>query len=387
MTYIRHSNLKYPARPAVSAKFLHIVAFNIPYPADYGGVIDIFYKLIALKQAGVQVILHCFEYGRQNPKELDDLCFKVHYYPRKSGVRYFFSSEPYIIRTRSSNSMPMNLLGDSFPVLFEGLHSTGVLLQCAEAKKKILVRAHNIEHRYHRELSKSEFNLFRKIFLRTESAKLRRYEKILHQADCILGISKHETEYFNHTYGNAFFIPPFHRFDEVISSPGKGEYILFHGNLSVSENSEKFLELAAKSLSKTKYAVVVAGKNPSERFRRKCARHARVRLISNPSEREMDELIRNAQVNLLHTSQATGTKLKLLHALYSGRHCLVNSKMVTGTGLDVLCAVADTTEEIIRQLDRLMVLTFDEGQIRNRKKALRELSNRTGAEKIVRLID
>ncbi len=29
----------------MSDKHLHVIAFNVPYPADYGGVIDIFYKI------------------------------------------------------------------------------------------------------------------------------------------------------------------------------------------------------------------------------------------------------------------------------------------------------------------------------------------------------
>ena len=43
---------------------LHIISFDVPYPPDYGGAIDVFYKLKALNQEGVKIHLHCFEYGR-----------------------------------------------------------------------------------------------------------------------------------------------------------------------------------------------------------------------------------------------------------------------------------------------------------------------------------
>lgn len=370
----------------MSAKYLHIVSFNIPYPADYGGIIDIFYKLKALKQAGIHIILHCFEYGRQPSKELEDLCLKVHYYPRKAGFKYFLNSDPYIVTTRNAKSMPNNLLKDSFPVLFEGLHTTGILAKCEEANKKILVRAHNIEHLYYRSLSISEPNLLRKLFLRSESNKLKRYEKILHHADMILGIAKHETVYFNNTYGNGIFIPAFHQSEEVISNPGTGNYILFHGNLGVPENSEIFLKLASEALSRSNHPVVVAGKNPSERFRKKVARYPTIKVVANPTDQELDDLIMNAQVNLLQTSQSTGIKLKLLHALFSGRHCLVNAPMVEGTGLELLCTVSNSNEELLLKLDELMVLPFSEEQIRIRKKALKDFSNRAGAEKILRLL-
>lgn len=39
---------------------LHIVAFDVPYPPDYGGVIDIFYKLKSLNDAGCKIYFHCF---------------------------------------------------------------------------------------------------------------------------------------------------------------------------------------------------------------------------------------------------------------------------------------------------------------------------------------
>ena len=369
------------------SQYLHIVSFNIPYPADYGGVIDVYYKLRALSQAGIRIILHCFEYGREHSKELEDLCFNVYYYHRKRGMKYFFHTDPYIVVTRIANSMPKNLLGDSFPVLFEGLHTTGMLLQCIQARKMTLVRAHNIEHEYYKGLTRSTRNPFHKLFFRSESAKLKRYEKIVNHANHILSIAKHETQYFNENYGDAKFIPAFHRFEEVTSLPGLGTYILYHGNLGVVENSEMFLSLARERLSGLPYQVIVAGKNPSLRFRKILARFKNIRLVADPPDQELDTLIAQAQINLLFTRQATGIKLKLLHALFVGRHCLVNPEMVEGSGLERLCTVATSDRELELQLHGLMIQPFDELQIRNRKKALQEFSNRAGAEKILRLLD
>lgn len=371
----------------VSAKYLHIVSFNIPYPPDYGGIIDIFFKIKALKNAGIMIILHCFEYGRQPAKELEDLCYKVYYYSRRSGLKYFLTTQPYIVTTRESKTMPDNLLRDPFPVLFEGLHTTSLLKQCYEAKKLTMVRAHNIEHLYYRALSASEKQPFRKLFFRSESHKLRRYEHILTKATYVLGIAIHETEYFEHIYGNAVNIPAFHRFDNVISLPGTGDYLLFHGNLGVPENSEAFLKLAAGVFQKRPYRVIVAGKNPSNRFRRKLTAYKHIELKADPSDEELRELLQNAQVNLLQTEQSTGIKLKLLHALFAGRHCLVNNSMVKGTSLEPLCTVTGHISEIPDKLDTLMNKPFSLAMIGERKKALQDYTNRANAEKILRLIN
>ena len=67
-----------------------------------------------------------------------------------------------------------------------------------------------------------------------------------------------------------------------------------------------------------------------------------IQLKENISIEEIYSLIQNAQINILPTFQATGIKLKLLSALYTGRHCIVNSPMVANTGLESLCHVADS---------------------------------------------
>ena len=45
-------------------KHLHIISFDVPFPADYGGVIDVFYKLKAFASEGVKIHL----YGKKNTK-------------------------------------------------------------------------------------------------------------------------------------------------------------------------------------------------------------------------------------------------------------------------------------------------------------------------------
>jgi hypothetical protein len=370
----------------MSERYLHVISFNIPFPADYGGVIDIFYKLKALADAGVRVILHCYAYGRKPAKELEELCFRVHYYDRLSGVKYFLKKQPYIVVTRDSNFMPERILRDDFPVLFEGLHSTSLLSRCAAAGKKTLVRAHNIEHNYYRSLARIEERIPHKVFLYTESLKLKRYEGILKHADHILAISRTESDYSSSVYGNAVYLPAFHRFEEVRTMPGKGDYILFHGNLGVPENSDVFLRIAKNVLSKTDHRVIVAGKNPSNKFIRAFSSWSGIEVVANPDDRELDNLIRNAQVNLLYTAQATGIKLKLLHALFAGRHCLVNREMIEGTGLDELCVLADHPDQMVLKLDELMDQPFTEEQVLRRKEALQQYSNRAGAETIAGLL-
>ena len=68
-----------------SRKRLHIVCHTVPWPADFGGVLDLFYKLKNLHEEGVKIILHCFLYNRKEQDELNKYCEKVYYYKRKKG--------------------------------------------------------------------------------------------------------------------------------------------------------------------------------------------------------------------------------------------------------------------------------------------------------------
>ena len=68
----------------MNKKGLHIVAFDVPFPANYGGVIDIFYRIKALARLDVKIVLHCFIYGGKEPHpELDKYCEQVYYYKRR----------------------------------------------------------------------------------------------------------------------------------------------------------------------------------------------------------------------------------------------------------------------------------------------------------------
>jgi len=99
-------------------KVIQLVAFNIPYPPDYGGVIDIFYKIKALCECGIAINLHCFEYDRPQAVELEKYCANVFYYPRKIGVRYQVSLKPYIVTTRINSLLLKNLSSCNAPIIF-----------------------------------------------------------------------------------------------------------------------------------------------------------------------------------------------------------------------------------------------------------------------------
>ncbi|MBL7969269.1 MAG: glycosyltransferase family 4 protein [Prolixibacteraceae bacterium] len=367
---------------------LQVVAFNIPYPPDYGGVIDIYYKVKALSKCGVKIHLHCFEYDRQQAEELEEYCAKVFYYKRKAGVRYQFSSKPYITITRENDQLLSNLSSVNYPILFEGLHTCFYLDHPALKNHIRLVRTHNIEHEYYKNLQLAEHHFFKKIYFGMEAKKLARYEQVLKYASELLCISPNDNFYFDHHFGHSHFIPAFHPFSEIKSKPGKGRYVLFHGNLSVAENFQAAEFLVTQVLGQTRHEVIIAGKNPPDRLIRKIGLHSNIQLVANPDNEQMENLIRQAHICLLPTFQDTGLKLKLLASLFSGRFCIANTPMVHKTGLEHLCHIADTPEEMIRLIDELFIHDFPAEEIEKRRLILEDtFSNHQNALKIIRLIE
>lgn len=366
---------------------LQLVAFNIPYPPDYGGVIDIFYKVKALSECGATIYLHCFEYDRPQASELEKYCAKVFYYKRKSGVRYQFSTKPYIVTTRFNNQLLSNLSENKSPILFEGLHTCFYLGHPMLSQHLRLVRTHNVEHEYYLNLAQSETNLFKKLFFRIEAGKLKSFERILKNASHLLCISPNDNFYFDQHYGNSHFIPAFHPFSEIKSQTGRGKYILFHGNLSVSENLQAVEFLLKNIFSQIKQEVIIAGKNPTDRLIQKIQQFPNIQLISNPEHEQMEALIRDAHICLIPTFQDTGLKLKLLASLFSGRFCLTNTPMVHKTGLEHLCHIADTPDEMIKLINELYFQDFTSEEIEKRKNILEDaFLNKRNAMKIIHIL-
>ncbi len=355
-------------------KFLHIVAFDIVYPAYYGGAIDVYYRIKALHQAGVHIILHCTYKGDlQRHPELESLCEKVYYYKRNMSFLKQFHRLPYAVLTRNNSDLLTNLAADSHPILFEGLVTCYYLNHPLLANRRKFFRECNVEHDYYRQLAHATKSLYRKIYYRFEARKLQRFEKILTHADVIFALSHDDEKHFISSFRNqkVVYVPCFHPNNAISAVEGTGNYILYHGNLSVAENDNaaRYICLHVVPLLGN-MKVIIAGHNPSQELADLVAKYPDVQLVANPSDEEMCRLVRNAHIHLLITHQPTGMKLKLLNVLYQGRHVVVNSNMVAGTELGQLCHVADTPQRLAELCLNLMSKPFNANTISEREKIL-----------------
>ncbi|MBL4587351.1 MAG: glycosyltransferase [Flavobacteriales bacterium] len=368
-------------------KHLHIIAFDVPYPANYGGVIDVFYKVKALAQLGVKVHLHCFEYGRKGAVELNAICESVHYYKRRINKGFLFRRKPYIVVTRASKELMQRLLRDNYPILFEGLHSCLYLEDERLVKRFKIVRTHNIEHDYYSNLAQAEKDFFKKYYFLNEVGKLQRFERTLCNAQAVAAISKNDTAYLNGKYSGVQHISAFHPNDKVEIATGVGNFCLYHGSLDVGENDQAAQYLIRKVFSQLDIPLIIAGNRPSKELKREAAKHSHIEIRTGVDTEEIHRLIREAQINVLPTFQATGIKLKLLAALYMGRHCVVNSPMVKNTGLEFLCRVEDNEKRMAEAIKALFTKELNHVEAKKREAILAsQFSNEITANKLYEMI-
>jgi len=352
---------------------IHIVSFDIPYPADYGGVIDVYSKLKALNSLGVKVILHAFVYGNRKPsEELLQYCEKVHYYPRSMGLTRILSTKPYIINSRCSKELLKNILKVKVPVVLEGWHSCCHLSALKNAGFKVLVREHNLEWKYYRGLASNTTYLSKKIYYLLESYRLKQFETKLYQADHIMCISSQDVEYhLKNGYEGACYLPVFHNFLPVPAATGIGKFALYHGNLSVEENSAAVKWLLEEVWNELHYPLVIAGLGSPDWLRSMINHCKGVTLMEDANK--MESFIRDAHIHVLPAMQETGIKLKLLHALYAGRHCLVNMGMINGTGLLSTCILAESPQEWQAKIRELIMVPYTDEDQKNRSVLLAAL--------------
>ena len=366
---------------------LHIVSFDVPWPADYGGVIDVYYKVKALAEAGAQVHLHCFAYGRKPAPELEHLCASVHYYPRRTSKHLLLNSLPYVVVSRRSEELRDRLATDDHPILFEGLHSCYHLGDPAFVGRQRLVRTHNVEHTYYAALAEAETGTFKRAYFASEARKLERYEPVLSEADHLLAISPADAAYFARHFRNVHHVPAFHSCGRVNVPDGLGDFALYHGALSVPENDQAARFLVNEVFDGLDVRLVIAGSNASADLRRDVARVPNVELRENIGTEEIHRLVREAQVNVLPTFQATGIKLKLLLCLFTGRHVVCNPPMVEGTGLEELCRVQSDAPRMRLAIQACMGKPANGATLEKRLAVLEErFDNRRNAEAILRLL-
>lgn len=373
-----------------SGNALHLVAHNVPWPADNGGLIDVFYKVKALAELGVQIHLHAFVYDRLASEKLHRYCASANWYPRSSNPLLLLKAEPFIVTSRRHPALLKALVKKTLPVVFDSLHTTAFLGHAALRDQPQYVRTHNVEHHYYKGLAEASQQPFKKFYYKLEARKLEKYEQCLRKASGLFAISPADAEHFAQ-YAPTETILPFHPYSFQIPTETEA-FALYHGNLSVEENqkaAEWLLKEVWQQPEVKDIPLIIAGNGAPESLKRRVHKNPGVQLRENISQADILKLVERARIHVLPTFQATGVKLKLIATLAKGLHVLCNTQMVKGTGLEECVITADRADDfaqIVRELFHQSHLP--ESQLQARRQVFDTLlDNRKNAEKIARRLE
>ncbi|MEO6130686.1 MAG: hypothetical protein ABIQ02_02475, partial [Saprospiraceae bacterium] len=357
---------------AQSKPDLHIISFGVPYPANYGGAIDVWNRSRALHREGLRIMLHCFVYSSFKPHDaIKEVVSEVHYYPRISWPALLNPGQPYIVASRKNPMLLKRLKNDNAPILFEGIHTTGYMDDLKG--RKLLLRAHNIEHQYYSCLAKDS-QRFQYLFFQREALALERYEgNNASSFDAVFAISKGDKAWYDGKMTKCMFLPVFHGFEEINVPSGRGKYLLYQGDLSIESNQKSLFELLNLIPRNAQYPMVVAGKSGEEGFEQKLIKYPNLIRETNVTTDRMAELIRDAQIILIHSRHPSGMKVKIFPALYQGRFIAANENSLTHTDLDKALHIYPLVQELGSLLKKLWPMEFSASHAAERTAILSRL--------------
>lgn len=372
--------------PAMPDKTLHIISFDNPFPADYGGVIDVFYKIKSLHALGYRIHLHCFyEHRKEVAPELKEITKEVYLYKKNRNPWFLFSSIPFGVKSRFHKDLVKNIKAVEAPIWFEGLQST-MLVHKMESRMPMFLRLHNIESKFYAGMCASETQLVKKALYFFETRKYAHYERQLKHFKQIFTLSVHENEIVKSWHNAVSYVPVFH--GNVVGEPltEKGNYALYHGDLRLPDNKKaaQFLIEVFKKIPT--YKLVIASSNGQEMVLPLIQNQPNIVFEELTSETQLATLLQEAHINVLLSFQKSGTKLKLINALFKSRFCLINENMVDDENILPLCELATNESEFVAKINNLKDRPYQDHD--RRAKVLNEvLNDATNAQKLVKILE
>ncbi len=372
----------------LDVKELHIISFNYPYPPSYGGIIDVYYKIKALSDLGIKIHLHCFvdKIPVKIDPEIEGITESVFFYEKKKNFLLYFSKTPFAAAIRDSEALLKNLEKFKAPILFEGLQTTHIIKFLKDSRHKLYLRHHNNETAYYKGLSLSEKNILKKIVYSIESLKYKGYqEKLLKKFETVFCLSEKEYNEVNIYSGNAQLIHIFHGNQSVKQLDKKGNYFLFHGDLTTADNKKALIETIDLFKTLPQYKLIVASDRANEDIKKRMSAVENITLTPILTTENLHHLLENAHANILISYQNSGTKVKLFNTLYNSRFVIINGNITDNPALKDLCLYGADMAEIRQQI--ISSAEKDYNDTEKRKQILEKThSDHTKAEEMVKII-
>lgn len=313
-----------------AVKPLHFISLDNPFQANYGGSIDIHFRLQTMINKGIVHDVHFF-YKPPLTSIPSTITPSVFAYARNLHLWNWFSSVPFTVLSRKNKVLFQMLSKDDLPIWMEGIHSAYWLpeLKKINPKRKIFLRLHNIEANYYHELYAQTSIPLKKLYFFAEQMKLKAYEPQLWRlADAVFCISDTETPVVKSVQPNAHFLPAFVEDTFLpLKFPHTIRRLLFHGNFHITSNQRSALWLLNFCKINPSFEPVFYGRGwevlqrwaPSAKF------------LSN--EQPLSVYQEDYDAIILPVFQSSGVKIKWLESLRLGKLVLGTPEAADGSGI------------------------------------------------------
>jgi glycosyltransferase involved in cell wall biosynthesis len=311
---------------------LHVMS-DLPFPPDNGARADIWARLLAMSRLGYRVhALVIAQKRRPSERQLDEmrrLVCNLEFVERRPLRKCLATLTPTCI-SRSSGLAEFQLTGHYDVTLMESEEAVPICGNPFLNTKLRVLRIHNDEVAYLRELAKAEERLLKKYFLHLESLRMSRFSKSVHRrVDSLWFISQTECQRFiaNNPAcaAQAAWLPPSILLgDRPKRHPLNCKRVLFVGNFYIPLNREGlrwYLRQVHPLLARDPaYELVIAGSTLGRRdahlFADEIKREERSTVYVDIED--TTQLYENCAVFINPMRAGAGVKLKSIHAIERG---------------------------------------------------------------------
>lgn len=157
-------------------RILVVVGF-FPYPCYFGGAIDVYGRIEALKELGYVIDMVCtckVPPSQEDMAAIQALTENIYILERKNRITDMVYLQP--LQATSRKSLKTVVLDQEYDLVILESESTAPILQNRTLKvSKIALRVHNNESKYFFQLGGSTGNIFKKLYYYIDAIKFKKY--------------------------------------------------------------------------------------------------------------------------------------------------------------------------------------------------------------------
>lgn len=368
-------------------KSILLVAMDFPYPPGHGAAVDIWTRLLVLKEMGYRVDLLATVNEMPSPdlmRTVQEHVGELWIVRRRRALRSLLSFLPFQVTSR----MDLRTIQLDQPyraIVLESEYVAAFLKNPAARHAKLILRLHNEQVGYFCDLAEGAKSCLKKLYYYSESLKFRSFSpRVIRKCELLWFISDSERQKHvgNHPQhkSKSYFVPTQVNPKTLRPFVAGGRTVLFIGTLTITHNTdavEWFIEKVHPLLSDLEgYAFQVAGRTagkPIPQLRQLVHQQNNILLEEDPVV--LDRLYQNAAVFVNPVICGAGIKIKLIQALAAGMPVVSTSMGMEGTGFEpsIHLLVADTPQEFAASVRRLLLdRTLARSLVRNAQALLAE---------------